>query len=214
MPVKIAVLAQKGGVGKSSLVRSLGCAYTAAGWETLIADMDTGQSTVQMWLQTRLQMGIEPAIAVQSFAQVSQVLKIADHYDALIFDGAGYASKVTADIAKASDLIIIPTGFSTDDMRPAAALANELVDRQKIPAERIAFAFCRTGDSPAEHVESRHYLNQTGYHVLSGAIPEKGIYRRAHDEGLSMIEARHKGLREKADALITSISARVAELTQ
>lgn len=214
MAVKIGVAGQKGGVGKSTIVRALNCAYTMAGWHSIVAEFDISQSTVQMWLQTRIENGIEPTVSVQSFATVSQALRIADNYDAMIFDGGAKATKTTVDIAKASDFIVIPTGFAVDDMRPAASLANELADDHGIPIERIAFAFCRTGDSPAEHVEARSYLLKTRFHVLSGAIPEKGMYRRAHDTGLSLIEARHQGLRKKADELVQSIVDRVAFLTK
>ena len=48
----IAIAMQKGGVGKSTLTRSLGVAATRAGLNTLILDMDAQQSTYQ-WSKRR-----------------------------------------------------------------------------------------------------------------------------------------------------------------
>lgn len=214
MAVKVGFVAQKGGVGKTTLAEATACGYATNGWDVKIADLDTRQSTSYEWLADRLDAQIEPVIAVEKFGTVAQALKVAPHYDLLVLDGGGQASTTTVDIAKTSDLVVIPTGFSRADMRPAVTLAHELVTRHGIPAERLCFAFCRAGDSEVEQVEARSYLLKSGYHVLSGSIPEKTLYRRAQDGGYALTETRHKGLRDKADQLVQAIIDRVTQLTK
>lgn len=211
MGYKIGVVSQKGGVGKSTLARALAVAYANADWLVKIADLDHSQSTSYQWQQRRIANNIQPEISVEIFGSINHALKQADHFDLYVFDGAPHATSDTLAIAKESDLVLIPTGFSLDDMEPAVILANELV-KQRIPANKIAFAFCRTGDSDREHEDARDYLGQTTYQVLPGYMQEKTAFRRASDEGKSAIESQYKGPREQAEQLVQSIIDKLNDL--
>jgi len=212
MSLKIGVVSQKGGVGKSTLSRAIATAYAAHDWDVKIADMDISQSTSYQWQKRRLVAGIQPVIAVECFATVSQVLKKASDYDLTIFDGAPHATLVTLDIARCSDMIIIPTGFSVDDMEPAVVLANDLTGHG-VARDRIAFAFCRTGDSKAEYEDAHTYLGQTPYFILPAMMQEKTAFRRASDAGKSSTETPYKKPRMQAESLVQCIMDRINELT-
>ena len=213
MGYKIGVVSQKGGVGKSTIARALATAYASHEWDVKIADLDISQSTSYQWQKRRLEAELEPIVAVECFGTVGQAIKHADHHDAFIFDGAPHATKATLEIAKQSDIVIIPTGFALDDMEPAVVLANELV-KSGIPAAKIAFAFCRTGDSEREFEDALAYMGQTPYLVLDGRMQEKTAFRRASDQGKAATECQYKGPREQADQLVQSIMDRITELTK
>ncbi|SER26274.1 chromosome partitioning protein [Azotobacter beijerinckii] len=209
---KIAVLSQKGGPGKTSIARALAVAFAGAGWQTEIADMDIDQGTATAWQQRRLRGGFEPVITVRQFGNVGQALSKADGCDMLIFDGAPHATKATAAMAAAANLVVIPTGLALDDLEPAVTLANALHDREGIQAERIVFVINQTGSSTLEIDEARDYLRKTRFDVLDGAIPKKPAFSRAHDIGLSMIEAQYKGPRDQATQVIRAAIARYEAL--
>ena len=213
MAVKIGLVSKKGGPGKSTIARGLAVAFAQNDWAVKIADFDLGQKTSVEWVQTRMLNGHTPEVFAEPFASVAQALRIADQYDAIIFDGRPDASLIVADIAKASDLIIIPTGLATDDLRPAVVMADELHSLHGIPVNRIAFALNHVGDSAAELAEAQEYLGHKPYLVLDGHLPEMVNYRRAMDSGLSIIETRHKGPRAQAERVIQSIMTRINELT-
>jgi chromosome partitioning protein len=208
-----AVVSQKGGAGKSSIARALATAFAAAGWQTEIADMDIDQGTATSWQQRRLKAGVEPTITVRQFGNPAQALSKASACDMLIFDGAPMASKATAVMALAADLVIIPTGLALDDLEPAAALANALVDRDSVPVNRIVFALNQTGTSALEVDEARTYLSKTRFDVLDGAIPKKPAFSRAQDAGLSLIETPFKGPRQQAAQVISAAVTRFELLT-
>lgn len=212
MGFKIGVVSQKGGVGKSTISRALAAAYAAHEWDVKIADLDINQSTAYQWQKRRLSASIEPVVAVECFGTVGQAVKQADHYDVYIFDGAPHATQATLAIAEASDLVIIPTGFALDDMEPAVILANDLV-KKGVPLSRLAFAFCRTGDSEREYQDALEYLAQTPYQVLPGRMQEKTAFRRASDLGLAANECKYKGPREQADQLVQAIMDQLNTLT-
>jgi len=204
MSYKISVINQKGGSGKSTISRAIATSYASADWDVKIADLDINQSTSFEWLQRRLQNKIQPTVAVEAFGTASQALKQSDNYDLFIFDGAPTASKTTQQIAKESDLIIIPTGLSIDDLRPSVVLANSLV-KEDIECERICFVFNRATGSESEYKEACSYLKQTPYVLIDGRIEDKPCYRQAMDIGRSVIETQFKQPREKADLVIQNI---------
>lgn len=208
----IGFLSQKGGVGKSILCRSVAREYVANGWNVKIADMDTSQSTTFNWNSRRLKNNIAPSLRVEQFRRVEEAVKIADGYDLLLFDGAPHATRETLDIGRISDLLILPTGISLDDLEPTVKLAHEL-KKEGIKREKIAFALCRVGHSGAEILEACDYISNAGYFLLSGTIAEKTGYRRAIDLGKTLTETTHATLNQQADILIQSIINRLTELT-
>lgn len=210
---KIGVISQKGGVGKSAVSRCLGTAHAGFGWDVKIGDLDIQQSTSYVWQKRRLSSEVEPVVAVECFGTVSQAMKQADNYDLFIFDGAPHATKATLEIAEISDMVIIPTGLSLDDMEPCVILANDLV-KNGVNRDKIVFTFCRTGDSKAELEESLQYMAQTPYTAIPHPMPEKTAIRRAHDLGLSAIEAKYKGPREAAEKMVQSLIDKLDELTK
>lgn len=208
----IGLVSQKGGVGKSSLARALATHYASKGKSVKIADLDINQSTAYQWQQRRLQAEIEPVVSVECFGSVAQAMKQSGQHDVLIFDGAPQANKATHQIAEIAHLIILPTGLSVDDLQPGVILANSL-KAAKVPASKIAFALCRTGDSKPEYAEAREYLQATYYHLLAGQIQERTAFRRAQDTGRSMIESQYRKPREQAQSLVQAIEDRINELT-
>lgn len=208
MALIIGVVSQKGGVGKSTLARLLAREYAQAGWETLIADMDVSQGTSFEWNSRRLEMKLEPEISVQQFSTVDKALKHGDHYDIIIFDGAPHATRATLQIAEVSDLILLPTGNSKDDLNPQIRLAYELTDKG-VDLDSVSFVLCRVGTSDKETEEVRKYISKTGHSLVEGAIPEKTAYRRAIDEGKSLNETNYPSLNEKAELVVQDIVNRL-----
>jgi len=199
----ISFVAQKGGVGKSTLARAISREAASNGWSVKLADLDTQQGTVAEWHRLRLANGYDPVGSVEVIAKASNALKLADDYDLLVLDGAARASAATGEIAKHSDLIILPTCASRDDLVPAVRLAHEL-RKAKIETSRIAFALVRV-TTAAEIEEAREFIQDAGYCVLEGALLEKPAYRQAQNEGLAVTEARFPTLKAKADLLMQSM---------
>jgi|MDTB01.1.fsa_nt_gb chromosome partitioning protein len=210
MALVISCVAQKGGVGKSTLSRLIAREYAANDWSVKIADMDLQQGTSYRWHQRRLMSGTEPTLSVEQFRDVDKALKSTTAADLLVFDGAPAADRQTREIAAQSDLIVIPSSLSLDDLEPTVRLANEL--QQHCDAQRLCFCLCRVGTSTPELNEAIDYLKATPYHLLDGHLQEKTGYRRASDAGRTATETAFFGLNEKADRLAQSIIDRVNQL--
>ncbi|MDF1482031.1 ParA family protein [Extensimonas sp. H3M7-6] len=199
----IAFVSQKGGVGKSTLARALAREAAAGGLRVKVADLDTQQGTSVDWHRQRLSQGIEPVVSVEAFANASQALAVASGYDILIIDGPARTSQATAEIAKAANLIVQPSGASLDDLRPAVREFHALA-KAGIPKERLTFALNRIA-TPSEEADARAYLQEAGYSVIDGCLFERAAYRQAQNIGRAVTETKFAGLRAQADSLIQSI---------
>ena len=204
MHYKIAMVGQKGGVGKSTLARIIAVEATKGGLQAKIADMDTQQSTSVHWAARRAEKGIEPQIRAEPFRSVDTALKDAEGFDLYIFDGAPHSSQETRRACQVSDMVIIPTSEGLDDLQPSVILANNLLKEGNAP-EKIAFALCITSDSAREIDGAREYLSQTPYKVLDGAIPFRAAFKTAMDQGKALTETSFPTLRKKADAMAQNI---------
>ncbi len=199
----IAFVSQKGGVGKSTLARALAREGAAGGLRVKLADLDTQQGTSVDWHRARMDAGIEPAISAEAYKTAAQALAVADQFDILILDGPARTSQATLDIARASNLVVQPTGASLDDLRPAVREFHALV-KAGVPRARLTFALNRIG-TDAEEADARAYLAEAGYAVLAGCLVERPAYRKAQNGGYSVTETRYAALNTRADVLIQSL---------
>lgn len=208
----IGMVSQKGGAGKSTLARLFARELAEDDFTVKIADLDTQQSTCTEWAADRETAGLRPEIQVQPFESIRTALVEADRFDVYILDGRPHSSRQTLEIARAAHLIVIPTGQTKDDLRPAVKLAHSLVDSD-VEISRIAFALVKTTRSTVEISAARAYLEQTEYTLLDGFLPVSTAYGIAHDAGKTVAETSYRSLNEKATRLAQAIIDRLAEIT-
>lgn len=192
----ISLISQKGGVGKSALARLLAVEIAKTGWSTKIADLDPAQGTSTKWKARRDLAGFQPDIAVEKFRTVERALKEAGRYDLMILDGPAHAEQGGRAMAKASNLVLMPTGYSLDDMEPQVEAAYELEEAGIDPA-RILFVFCRAKGSDAEDKAARGYLRRARMTVLEPVFPELASIRQGHAEGRAASEVPFPKVQEK-----------------
>ena len=205
MAYTVGFLSQKGGVGKSTLARTLGREIAVNEASVKIADVDIQQGTSFEWMQRRAQAGLEPDVPVQSFAKVQAALAETDRYDVYIVDGAPHAGEQTKLIAKAADLIVLPVGVTFDDLNPSIRLAHELVGKSITSRAGVLFVLMRVPDSQAEVENARTYVSDAGYQVAQGSIPYRTSYGQAMDQGRALTEVAHPNLKARADEAMQSI---------
>ena len=208
MPIVVAFVSQKGGVGKSTLARALASVAAHGGLKVTLADLDRQQQTLMQWERARKAENGFPKITVAAFHGVTEALAAAAHTDLLILDTPGHVNRSTLDIAQRAHLIVQPTGASADDLYPTVLTFHELVGAG-IPKSRLVAALCRLLSEDEEEA-ARSYLADAGYEALPGWIPESASYRLAQNRGRSLTETIEKSLNTRADALIEALLMKVA----
>jgi chromosome partitioning protein len=211
MPAVIAFISQKGGVGKSTLARALAAVCSHAGLDVVLADLDPRQQTLVQWQKARTAQRVSPRLSVEPFDDVAEAIERAEACDLLILDTPGGVNDDTLSVARTAHLIVQPTGPTLDDLHPTVLLFHELV-AAGIPKAHLVAALCRVLDDDDE-AAARAYLEEAGYEVLAGFIPESRAYRTAHNRGRSLTETEEQEFNDRADALIEALLTKVAAIT-
>lgn len=204
----ISLISQKGGVGKSALARLLAVEVARAGWTVKIADLDPAQGTSTKWKARRDQAELHPEVAVEKYRTVDRAIKEAARFDLMILDGPAHAEQGGRVMAQNSDLVLMPTGYSLDDMEPQIEAAYELEDAG-VPSNRIFFCFCRAKGSDAEDRAARAYLEKARMNVLDPIFPELASIRQGHAEGRAASEVPFPKVQEKVVAVAQAIMNRL-----
>lgn len=205
----VAFLSQKGGVAKSTLARAVAIEAARAGLSVRIADLDVSQGSQVDWHRDRLASALEPSPPVQLHGNLPNAMAYAEQVDLLIIDGPAKADADTLAIARAADLVVLPSGASLDDLRPAVRVGNSLL-KAGIPASRLIYALTRIS-TDAEADAARAYLVAATYLVASGYLPERPAYRLAQNSGRAVTETQYTSLRTVAVRLVQSIIDAIPE---
>lgn len=203
----IALISQKGGVGKSTLARLLSVEATKKKIKTLLADCDHQQKTSFEWTQWRKENKITPAVASKAFNSVKEVWPLTKNYQLIIIDAPARTSQGTLEIAKKADLIIQPVGASRDDLLPALREFNAL-KAQGINKNKLLFVLNHLS-TPAEVLATQEYLQESGYPFAPFYLSEKASYRQAQSEGKSISEVNYTSLRKQVQKLTNFILKKI-----
>jgi chromosome partitioning protein len=206
----LALMAQKGGVGKSSLARAIAVAALQADLTVHVADLNDRQQTCYEWAHRRRLLGVTPEVSVDVYPGIAPAILGAGAVDLLIVDAPGESNPSFLEIARAADGIIQPSRARLDDLNPAIRLFHELV-RSGIGREKLALALYGLGSAASER-DMRAYVARTGYAVLAGAIDHMESYGRAMDLGRSLVETPlghlNAAARRVCDEVLELVAAR------
>ena len=203
MPVVVAFVSQKGGVGKSTLARGLVTFASRIGLTAKLADLDVQQRTAVAWELARRKHDVRPAVNVDAFANAAHALEVTTKEDLVILDMPGHVTEGTTEVAHRSDFLVQPTSPSSDDL-PISLLVFEALERVGIPRDKLAFALCRVLSAKEERA-ARSQLARSGYTVLKGSTFEHLRYREAMKMGRSIRETGKKALDARAEMLIADL---------
>ena len=184
----LAVLSQKGGVGKTTLATCLAVAAEQAGERVAILDIDP-QATASFWKDVR---GKEtPAVAsIQPIRLGAMIKACADAgTDLVIIDGAAVARDVTFEAAKHSDFVIVPTKTAVfDTMSMTHTL--DVVKEQKKPFSVVLTFVPPQGQETKDAMAA---IEELGAAVCPVTIGNRKAFFRAQGSGQAVQEFEPNG---------------------
>ena len=206
MRAVVAFVSQKGGVGKSTLARSLGVVAAQAGHNVKIADLDGLQQTLVRWTQTREAYGISPSLRAETYADTGDACAASVGADLLVLDTPGKVNELMHVVQRAN-LLVLPTSPSLDDLYPSV-LVCEALQNVGITRDCLAFALSRVL-SEREGESARTFLVAQGYTVLAGHLYEHLAYREALNAGRGLTETQDEHLNRSAQLVMNDVLQRV-----
>lgn len=207
----ISCLSQKGGVGKSTIARLVARTYAEAGWAVKICDFNVRQLTCVDWVALRLDNDMKPDIAVSPTKSVKGFRS--EPFDLLVADGAPDSDQTSLEVARISNLIILPTGTSADDLRPQIRFANELISKG-VDRSRMMFVINKSTDNEMAIAEATAFIQKQGFDVAETDLPQRHSYEKAQNHGYSLAETKIASLDARATSLAAEIVDRMTNMKE
>lgn len=184
----VALLARKGGVGKTTLAIHMGVLAEAAGLKVVFFDLDPQRSLAAWW---RSRAAGTPTLIETDARRLPALLKSAasEGYDLAVVDTPPAVTFDTAQVAAAVDLILIPLRPSILDIYAVESTAA-VVTAAKTQALLVLNACIppkEAGEAPTT-AEARKALEGIPIPVAETSLAQRLDYTRALNEGEAVNE--------------------------
>lgn len=184
----IAFLSQKGGSGKTTLSVHTAVAAEATGERVCVIDADP-QESATAWANAR-EAGT-PIVATAQAGELDAALRAAEGegMTLAVVDAPPHAAPAAGQIARRSELVLIPVRPSAFDLAAVPA-AVEIVVAAKV---RGAFVLSACPFRAPEIGETRAALEAYGLPIVPGEITDRRAFARAVTTGSAVTEFEAEG---------------------
>jgi chromosome partitioning protein len=184
----IAFLSQKGGSGKTTLSVHTAVAAEATGERVCVIDADP-QESATAWANARAAQ--TPIVATAQAAELDAALKAAEAegMSLVVVDSPPHAAPAAGQIAKRSELVLIPVRPSAFDLAAVPA-AVEIVKAAKVQG---AFILSSCPFRAPEIGETRAALEAYGFPIFPDEITDRRAFARAVTTGSAVTEFEADG---------------------
>ena len=188
----LAVLSQKGGVGKTTLATCLAVAAEMDGKRTAIVDLDP-QATASFWKDVRQQEtpAVDSIQAVRLGATVKALA--AAGADLVIVDGAAIARDVTTEAVRHADLVIVPTRAAVFDTMSMTHTLDVVREHRK-PFSIVLTFVPPQGQETGDAMKA---IEELGARVCPITIGNRKAFFRSQGAGLTVQEFEPGGTAAK-----------------
>lgn len=184
----LAIISQKGGVGKTTLATALAVAAERDGRSAAVFDLDP-QASAAFWKDTR--ESPTPAVAAIPPARLQHMLKAAGESgcELAIIDAPPFAKDIAFEAAQNADFILIPTRPAVLDVM-AMTRTLELVRHYEKPSA-VVMTFCPV--QGRELADTEDAIRQLGAAIAPVRIHHRVAYPRAQQTGQTAQEFEPDG---------------------
>lgn len=189
----IALLNQKGGVGKTTLSVNLGSALALSGQRTLLIDADPQGSALD-WRAARQGESLLPVVGMAKPTLHKDVPGLAAAYDYVVIDGPPRANDLARSAIMAADLVVIPVQPSPYDVWAAEEIVK-LIQEARVFKDSLksVFAINRKIGNTAIGRDVAEAISAYPFPLASTTIAQRVVFAESAAGGLSVLEAEPKG---------------------
>ncbi len=189
----IAILNQKGGVGKTTLSVNLAAALALAGQRTLLIDADPQASALD-WQAARKGESLFPVVGIAKPTLHKDVPGLAGGYAHIVIDGPPRANDLAKSAILAADLIVIPVQPSPYDIWAAEEIIK-LYQEANLFKENLKaiFTINRKIGNTAIGRDVAEALKGYPFPLAASSITQRVVFAESAASGLSVLESEPKG---------------------
>lgn len=201
----IALLNQKGGVGKTTLSVNLARAFQLRGLRVLIVDTDP-QGSAQDWCQAGHHHGLDMpvVVGVERPTLEKSIPQLKNAFDIIIIDGAAKLQDITVSALKTADIVLIPVQPTALDIWATDDLVELVKARQSVTEGKPKAAFLVNRQITGTRLagDADEALSHFEIPIFKGRTTQRVIYAECIASGSTVLDLEPNGA---ASAEITAI---------
>ena len=198
----VAVVNQKGGVGKTTLATNLAWAL-ALDASVLLLDADP-QGSARDWAHFNTDSPKQLSVlGTGRDPLVDQVRRLSGRYEWVVIDGPPGISNISADAVRVADVVLIPAKASAFDVWAATEIVEAVKARQQasqgIPKAAFVITMAKPRTRLGRQIDAA--LVELGLPVLNSRTSDRVAYTQAGNDGTSVLAGPDRTARDEILAI-------------
>lgn len=202
----VGVVNSKGGVGKSTLTRGLGCGLVAKGLRVAILDVDVRQKSSMNWYGAAQASGLDehvPTVMLVAGKDIDVMVEaLKPKFDVILIDTIGTTSgtealAVITNTIKVADLVLLPLNPGSADDLDAVLQLDPVIRKAVVdyPQKQIRYLLSKMNprNTAWEMQSAQSFIEERelrGLSVMSSVMYSREQYLKTIAAGISPIQLR------------------------